>query len=96
MSKEFTYATKGVCSRRIFFELDGTTVKNVRFEGGCHGNTQGLAALANGMQADELIKRLKAIVKADEVFFPDMLLKKDNIRDVLDVPKKVIDYINAL
>ena len=45
---------------------------------------------------EKLIKRLKAIVKADEVFFPDMLLKKDSIRDVLDVPKKVIDFINAL
>lgn len=58
MSKQFTYATKGVCSRKITFELDGDTVKNVRFEGGCHGNTQGLAALAEGMKADELVKRL--------------------------------------
>ncbi len=58
MSKQFTYATKGVCSRKITFELDGDIVKNVRFEGGCHGNTQGLAALAEGMKADELVKRL--------------------------------------
>ena len=58
MSKQFTNATKGVCSRKITFELDGDIVKNVRFEGGCHGNTQGLAALAEGMKADELVKRL--------------------------------------
>jgi uncharacterized protein (TIGR03905 family) len=76
MSKEFTYATKGVCSRRIFFELDGTTVKNVRFEGGCHGNTQGLAALANGMQADELIKRLKGTdCRGRGTSCPDQLAK---------------------
>ena len=76
MSKEFTYTTKGVCSRRIFFELDGTTVKNVRFEGGCHGNTQGLAALANGMQADELIKRLKGTdCRGRGTSCPDQLAK---------------------
>ena len=76
MSKEFTYATKGVCSRRIFFELDGTTVKNVRFEGGCHGNTQGLAALANGMQADELINRLKGTdCRGRGTSCPDQLAK---------------------
>lgn len=45
---------------------------------------------------EKLIKRLKAIVKADEIFFPDLLLKKDKIRDVLEVPEKVINYINSL
>ncbi len=58
MSKQFTYTPKGVCSRKITFELDGETVKNVRFEGGCHGNTQGLAALAEGMSAKDIIARL--------------------------------------
>lgn len=42
------------------------------------------------------IKRLKAIVKADEYMFLDVLVKKDDIRDVLEVPKKVTDYINKL
>ncbi len=76
MSKQFTYATKGVCSRKITFELDGTTVKNVRFEGGCHGNTQGLAALAEGMQAEELIKRLKGTdCRGRGTSCPDQLAK---------------------
>ena len=76
MSKEFTYATKGVCSRRITFELDGNTVKNVRFEGGCHGNTQGLAALAEGMQAEELVKRLKGTnCRGRGTSCPDQLAK---------------------
>ena len=43
---EFTYTPHGVCSRQILLELDGNKVSNVRFIGGCSGNTQGVAALA--------------------------------------------------
>ncbi|MGN1094828.1 MAG: TIGR03905 family TSCPD domain-containing protein [Eubacteriales bacterium] len=59
MTKTFTYKTKNVCSRSISFDLDGDTIKNVRFDGGCHGNTQGLASLAEGMSAKELVARLR-------------------------------------
>lgn len=54
-----TYKTKGVCSSQIEFELDGNVVRNVQFTRGCNGNTQGIAALVEGMDADEVIKRLK-------------------------------------
>ena len=33
-----TYMTKGTCSRRIDFELDGNVVKNVVFYGGFSGH----------------------------------------------------------
>ena len=46
---EFTYTPHGVCSRQILLELDGNKVSNVRFIGGCSGNTQGVARLAEGM-----------------------------------------------
>jgi len=57
-----TYHPKGVCSRLISFELaeDGT-IHNVTFQGGCHGNTQGIARLAEGMNAEELVTRLQGI-----------------------------------
>jgi len=57
-----TYHPKGVCSRLISFELaeDGT-IHNVTFQGGCHGNTQGLSRLAEGMNAEELVTRLQGI-----------------------------------
>lgn len=58
---EFTYTPHGVCSRQILLELDGNKVSNVRFIGGCSGNTQGVAALAAGMNAREYIKRCKDI-----------------------------------
>ena len=57
---EFTYTPHGVCSRQILLELDGNKVSNVRFIGGCSGNTQGVARLAEGMDVDELISRLEA------------------------------------
>ncbi|MDE6628135.1 MAG: TIGR03905 family TSCPD domain-containing protein [Muribaculaceae bacterium] len=55
------YDTKGVCSRHISIEVEDGIVKNVQFTGGCHGNTQGVGALARGMKAEEVISRCKGI-----------------------------------
>lgn len=57
----FTYQTKGVCSRAIEIEIDGDTVKSVRYQGGCSGNTQGVAALVAGMKIEDAINRLSGI-----------------------------------
>ncbi len=58
---KYAFTPRGVCSARIEFELEGNTVKNVEFTRGCSGNTQGVAALCEGMDADEVIKRLEGI-----------------------------------
>ena len=50
-----------VCSQQIDIELDGETVRSVRYTGGCHGNTQGLGALVAGMEKAEVIARLEGI-----------------------------------
>ena len=55
------YTTKGTCSRLIKFDVDGDKVKDVQFVMGCHGNTQGVAKLVEGMDIHEVIKRLKGI-----------------------------------
>lgn len=55
------YTPSGVCSRNIEFELEDGIVKSVQFTGGCSGNTQGVAALVQGMPAEEAIRRLKGI-----------------------------------
>ncbi|MDO5134802.1 MAG: TIGR03905 family TSCPD domain-containing protein [Eubacteriales bacterium] len=56
------YRTKGVCAQAIEFELDDAKkVHNVRFIGGCSGNTQGVALLVEGMDADEVIRRLEGV-----------------------------------
>ncbi len=57
----YSYRTRGVCSRGIEFDLENGVVDNVNFIGGCPGNTQGVAALANGRSARELISIIKGI-----------------------------------
>ncbi len=57
----YTYETKGVCSRLIRFELEDGIVHNVEIVGGCSGNGQGVAALAEGMPVEEVIRRMKGI-----------------------------------
>lgn len=57
----FEYKTKGVCSRGIVFDIIDNKVCNVQFNGGCSGNTQGVAALVEGMDANDAIRRLKGI-----------------------------------
>ena len=55
------FKTSGVCSRAINFDVEDGIVKNVKFMGGCNGNTQGVAALVEGMPIDEVIARLEGI-----------------------------------
>ena len=58
----FTYTTHGTCSRQITFEVDGQNkIHNVQFIGGCKGNTQGVARLAEGRDLDELEGILKGV-----------------------------------
>ena len=59
--ERFTYKTKGVCSREIEIALEGNVVAEVRFIGGCSGNTQGVSALVKGMTVEDAISRLEGI-----------------------------------
>ena len=54
----FTYRTKGTCSQEILFDVDGKTVKNIEFIGGCNGNLKGICQLVTGMKAEDVIARL--------------------------------------
>lgn len=58
---EFAYKTKGTCSTLILINVEGDTVKSVRYQGGCNGNLQGIARLVEGMKVDEVIARLEGI-----------------------------------
>ena len=71
-----TYTPHGVCSRQIEITVDGDTVSNVRFIGGCAGNTQGVAALVKGMKIDDVISRLEGIdCRGRGTSCPDQLTK---------------------
>lgn len=58
----YKYQTSGTCSRAIDIDVapDGT-INEIRFNGGCNGNTNGVAALAKGMKCSEIISRLRGI-----------------------------------
>ena len=58
---EFSYKTRGVCSQYINFELKDGIVTNVQFLGGCNGNLKGIAALVEGMKAEDIIARVGGI-----------------------------------
>jgi uncharacterized protein (TIGR03905 family) len=58
---EFTYKTRGTCSREIAFAVEDGKVKNVQFYGGCNGNLKGIGALVEGMDIDEVITRVEGI-----------------------------------
>ncbi len=58
---EFSYKTNGVCSRKINIEVQDGIVLDVKFEGGCNGNTKGISALVKGMKIEDVIERLEGI-----------------------------------
>ncbi|MDD6311293.1 MAG: TIGR03905 family TSCPD domain-containing protein [Firmicutes bacterium] len=55
---KYEYKTQGVCSMKIDFELDGNTVHNVSFLGGCDGNLKAIGKLVEGKDASEVVNIL--------------------------------------
>ena len=55
------YVTRGTCATAINVEVENGVIQSVEFVGGCHGNTQGVAALVKGMDVEEAISRLEGI-----------------------------------
>ena len=65
-----------VCSARIDIETEGDIVRKVSYIKGCHGNTQGIARLCEGMKKDEIIARLEGIdCKGRGTSCPDQLAR---------------------
>lgn len=56
---QYTYQTKGTCSREIIFEIEDGKILNVEFIGGCNGNLKGISSLVKGMDIDDVIARLE-------------------------------------
>lgn len=57
----YEYVPQGVCSRKIYIEIEEDIIKDVSFVGGCSGNTQGVARLCIGRNVDEIIDVLSGI-----------------------------------
>lgn len=71
-----TYKTFGTCSREINFDVVDNKITNLSFLGGCNGNLQGIGKLVEGMDIDEVIKRVEGIkCGARPTSCPDQLAK---------------------
>lgn len=70
-----TYKTKGVCSRRIDFEVTDGKLHSVHFENGCHGNLIGICRLVEGMDVWDVIHKLRGICCQGSTSCPDQLAR---------------------
>lgn len=76
MKKTINYTTHGTCSQAIIVTVENDLIVEVSFAGGCHGNTQGVAALVRGMKVEEAIARLEGIdCRGRGTSCPDQLAK---------------------
>jgi uncharacterized protein (TIGR03905 family) len=55
----YKYKTSGTCSTKIHFDIKDGKVCSVSFEDGCDGNLKALGILTEGMDAGEVVKKLK-------------------------------------
>ena len=65
-----------VCSEQIDIETEGDVIRQVQYTRGCHGNTQGIASLCQGMRVSDVIARLEGIdCKGRGTSCPDQLAR---------------------
>ena len=57
--QNFEYTPKGVCSRKITFDIEDGKLYNVKFTGGCNGNLKAIGKLVEGMEAEKVVEILK-------------------------------------
>lgn len=58
---QYSYNTSGVCSRQILIDAEDGIIRKVEFVGGCPGNTQGVARLAENRPIDEVLPLIDGI-----------------------------------
>lgn len=75
--RQLTYKTRGTCSRYIHIGVNEEgIVDEVRFDGGCDGNTKGICALVKGMRAKEVKERLRGVTcQTKPTSCPDQLAR---------------------
>ena len=70
------YKTKGVCSKQMKVKVEKGIVQSVEIIGGCHGNSQGVSRLVEGMDVQEAIGRMEGIrCGYKDTSCPDQLAK---------------------
>ncbi|MCL2197942.1 MAG: TIGR03905 family TSCPD domain-containing protein [Defluviitaleaceae bacterium] len=56
-----TYKTNGVCCNEISVDITDGIINDVKFSNGCDGNLKGIARLAKGRKAEEIIEAVSGI-----------------------------------
>lgn len=70
----YSYKPKGVCSKKIDFDIVENKIRSVVFTSGCPGSLLAISTLIKGMEVNEAIKRLKGIRCGDKITScPDQL-----------------------
>lgn len=57
----YEFRTRGTCSQKVIFDLEGDIVSNVEVIGGCNGNLKGISSLIDGMTVQEIHDKLAGI-----------------------------------
>ena len=74
------YKTQGTCSREIHFDVENNKLKNVSFVGGCNGNLKGIGLLVEGMDIDDVIKRVEGVsCNGRPTSFPDVKIAPQEV-----------------
>ena len=58
----FSYKTKGTCSRQIDLEINDNIVTNVVFYGGCDGTLKAIPRLVDGWTADQIAEKCSGVL----------------------------------
>ncbi len=73
---KFTYKTMGTCSSQIDLEIEGDTLIDVVYTGGCNGNLKGISSLVKGLPLSEVCAKLEGITCGKRTTScPDQLCK---------------------
>ena len=74
--EHLVYTPTGVCSRQIIIDHENGKIVSVKVIGGCNGNLQGISKLLEGMNIDEVVRRLDGIrCNSKTTSCPDQIAK---------------------
>ncbi len=83
----YDYQTQNTCSILISLDLDGDTVHNVSFTGGCNGNLKAIPILIEGWTVDQIEEKLSGILCGRRpTSCPDQLAKA--VREAYEAEQK--------
>lgn len=58
----YEYKTSDTCSQLISLDIEGNTVHNIQFMGGCNGNLKAIPILVEGMTVEQVEEKLSGVL----------------------------------